>query len=523
MRKRNQKVLVIGTILVLVAMVFATLPMNAGAGGEILPPTVTKTASPEDIYFGTDDKETTVTIEVTGAGGTSTTITPMDVVFAIDSSGSMGSTDPSGLRKTAAKTFVTKMDDTRDQAGVVSWDMVYPPTWPTGIDFTFGLSDDFDVTDGVKYWIDQVDAYGGTDLNLGLNTAIAMLDANTRTEPSTEVIIFLTDGSGTYTWSGDPGSPADDADSKGYVIYSIGLTIPSGSIAEDRLIDMADATGGEYYSSPSAENLQAIFDAIYDEVVISTIPHYVDVIEVTESYIIGHDNFNIAPDSITINIDGTTTIIWDNIGQYTSDGTPDLDADETVTLSFTVRSNICGTNLDVDVDGEAKVEYYDKDEIYIGSVPIPQATINVHPFVTDLIAGGGNPKSAIDVGEVIAWNDEDYLYIKYETTGDWYMTETHLHVAADSIEGIPQKNGNPIPGKFDYNDEHDPAVQEYEYKIPWTWDAGTTLYIAAHAAVQKLIGYDEYCNPIYQKETAWGDGDDFPGKNWATYFEYEDP
>ncbi|MFX1274138.1 MAG: VWA domain-containing protein [Promethearchaeota archaeon] len=478
---------------------------------EVLPPTVTKTVSPEDIVIGTGEKAT-VTLEVTGAGGTSTTITPMDIIFAIDSSGSMDWNDPSNLRLTAAKNFVDKMNNTRDQAGVVSWD--------SNIDFTFGLSNDFDDIDGVKYWIDEVDADGGTNLDIGLNESIDMLDDNSRVGPSKEVIIFLTDGIGAYTPSGTTGSPADAAADKGYIIYSIGL---GDDPIEENLEDMADATGGTYYPSPSAENLDEIYDAIYEEIVTSTIPHYVNVTEVTESYIVVDEtSFNIFPDSITHNPDGTTTMFWENIGTY-ADGDPDLDAGEIVTLTFGIKSRICGDDLEVDVDGEAIVEYGDKDGNYIGYVEIPQATINVLPFITDLIAGGGNPQSAIDVGDVIIWNDEDFLYITYETSDDWFMTETHLHVA-DSLEDIPQtKKGNPIPGHFDYIDYHNPAVQVYTYNISWTWDPGTTLYIAAHAVVRKIIGYDEYCNPIYQIETAWGDGIDFDGKNWATYIVYEDP
>ncbi len=509
MQRRKRKVLVLGTVLILVGMGFAAMPVNTVAQNGIEPPTVTKTVSHEDIYFGTGVKETTVTIEVTGAGGTDTTITPMDVVFAIDSSGSMGWNDPGGLRKTAAKSFVDNMDDTRDQGAVVSWD--------DNIDFTKWLTYDLYGPLGVKHWIDQVDSSGGTNLNVGLGKAIDVLDANTRTVPSAEVIIFLTDGQGTYTYSGNPGAPADVAAGKGYVIYSIGL----GPASSGPLIDMADATDGDYYSAATPENLQTVYDTIYEEIVTSTIPHYVDVIEVTESYIIGHNDFNIAPDSITTAASGVTTIIWENVGMY-ADGDPDLSADETVTLSFDVRSAIYGTNLDVEVSGAAQVTYMDKDENPIGSVPIPQATINAHALVKDLIAGGGNPKSAIDVGDITIWNDEDYLYVMYQTTDGWYMTETHLHVA-DSLAGIPQtKKFNPIPGQFKYPKYFKPPVQEYTYEIPWTWDSGTTLYIGAHAVVQKEIGYVE-CTPIYQEETAWGDGEDFDGKNWATYIMYEDP
>jgi hypothetical protein len=437
----------------------------------------------------------------------------MDVVFAIDSSGSMTTNDPSGLRRTAAKLFVDKMDNTRDTGGVVSWD--------DNVDFTFGLSSDFDGVAGLKANIDLVDSSGSTNLNVGLNAAIAMLDANTRVGSSVEVIIFLTDGIGTYTYSGYSGSPADDAAGKGYIIYSIGLGSPSSG----PLVDMADATGGAYYSSPSASNLQDIYDAIYTVLVTSNVPHYVDVTEVTQDYIIGHGDFNIAPDSVTTNGDGTTTIVWTNVGQYVGDYDDALDADETVVLTFTVRSTIYGMHLPVQVEGDAVVDYYDMDMTYVGSVDIPQAYLDVYPYVTDLMAGGGNVKSAIDVGYVLVYNDLDHLYIKYVTEGGWYMTETHLHVA-DALADIPQtKNGNPIPGHFDYATDHDPAVQEFEYVIPWSedWTPGTTLHIAAHASVQMLVGHDSHGDPVYHTETAWGDGLDFPGHNWATYFEYEDP
>jgi Ca-activated chloride channel family protein len=98
-----------------------------------------------------------------------------------------------------------------------------------------------------------------------------MLD-NTKQDPAAWVIIFLTDGQGTYTPAGS-GGPASVAASKGYVIYSIGLTIGCNS----PLVDMANATGGKCYSSPSPANLQAIFDEIFEEIVTSTIPYDVDV------------------------------------------------------------------------------------------------------------------------------------------------------------------------------------------------------------------------------------------------------
>ena len=524
MEKRKHIVLVLGTIVLLVGMNFATMPIGAN-GVETLPPSVTKGLSEEDVYFGSVNTETTVTIEVTGNGGTDTTITPMDVVFAIDSSGSMGYTygdppvgvgnDPFGLRLDAAAGFLGAMVDTRDTAGVVSWD--------NNIDFAEGLMSDFDDTDGVEYWIYQVDSSGGTSLNVGLWGANIMLDANPRTEDSIEVIIFLTDGqSYDYTPSGTTGSPADYADDEGYIIYSIGL---GSNVWEEDLEDMADATGGAYFSAPTAENLAAIYDDIYEEIVISNQPHYVDVIEVTESYIYGHNDFSIPYDTMVTASDGTTTITWLNVAQYVGDEDDALSADETVTLSFDIKVNKAGYQLEVQVEDVAIVTYDNSEGVDVDYVDIPQAYIN-GIFTANLIADGGSSATAIDVGDVYMWQDEDYLYVNYVTTGGWEMTETHLHVVdADGVDVIPQtKKGNPKIGKFEYSADHAPAVTEYMYTIDWTWSSGATLYIAAHAVVQMEVESLIECEePTYRIETAWGEGTGFAGNSWAMYMVYIDP
>lgn len=492
--------------MVLVGMSFGTVPIGAednGNGSDTLPPSVTKDVSDETIFFGSIETEATVTIEVTGDGGTTESALPMDVVFSIDSSGSMSWNDPSNLRLAAANDFVDKMDAVQDQGGVVSWD--------TDVDFTYGLTSDFTT---LKTQINNVDASGGTNLNVGLSAAIAMLDANPRpmADPSAEVIIFLTDGQGTYTYAGS-GGPAASAAAKGYVIYSIGL----GPAASGPLMDMASATGGQYYNSVSPANLQAIYDDIYTAILSSTVPHFVDVIEVTESYIVGHDNFNIAPDSVTTDLLGYTTITWTNVAQWFGDLDDGLDADETAVLTFTVGANKPGYMLPVQVLPDAHVEYSDAEGNYVGDVPIPQDYINVGQ-AANLIADGGD--EYLDVGDVMIWQDADYLYVKYVTVDGWTMWETHLHVA-ESADDIPQANGNPKVGKFDYKETHD-GVTEYTYMIPWG-DDWSILYIAAHAVVEKVVGYDAEGDPIIREETAWGEGPDFPGKNWAMYIYYEDP
>ena len=98
------------------------------------------------------------------------------------------------------------------------------------------------------------------------------------------------------------------------------------------------------------------------------------------------------------------------------------------------------------------------------------------PDVFTLYAGQN-----IDVGIVEVWNDTDNLYVNYVVDDPWRLTETHFHVAAD-LDGIPQtKKGNPIPGQFDYEGEHN-CEQYFLYTIPLA-GLNVELYIAAHAVV----------------------------------------
>jgi len=121
----------------------------------------------------------------------------------------------------------------------------------------------------------------------------------------------------------------------------------------------------------------------------------------------------------------------------------------------------------------------------------------------------------INVGTVKVWNDHDQLHVVYTVTGDWFMTESHVAVATD-LSGIPQRNGNPVPGQFPYARTYNPKVQTDAYVIPLgTIPAGTELYIAAHCLVVQ-----EDTGVIIQRQTGWGGEEDFPGKNWAHYFRY---
>ena len=115
----------------------------------------------------------------------------------------------------------------------------------------------------------------------------------------------------------------------------------------------------------------------------------------------------------------------------------------------------------------------------------------------------------INVGCVTVWNDEDNLYVKYETKYCWKIDEIHLYVG--DCGDIPQNNGNPTPGQFPIKDSYRDGTNCATFSIPLS-SLCECVCIAAHAVVTNSC--------TYQEETAWADGCDFSGANWATYFKY---
>jgi hypothetical protein len=92
--------------------------------------------------------------------------------------------------------------------------------------------------------------------------------------------------------------------------------------------------------------------------------------------------------------------------------------------------------------------------------------------IVDLIAG-----QHYNVGTVTVTDDG---IVTYQTIPGCVLTETHLHVAPSEDE-IPQtRKGNPIPGRFDYNDHHNPPVTLFSYATGGWCDEAV---IAAHAVV----------------------------------------
>jgi hypothetical protein len=125
-----------------------------------------------------------------------------------------------------------------------------------------------------------------------------------------------------------------------------------------------------------------------------------------------------------------------------------------------------------------------------------------------------------DAGDITVASDGTYLFVMYTTADGWKLTETHLAVGA-TVADIPQtKSGSPKNGQFAYSSTHN-GVTTYVYAVPLASvgaTAGSTVTIAAHAVVTQ-----DGTTTTKRTETAWGEGTQFEGKNWAMYFEYTIP
>ncbi|MGC9307175.1 MAG: hypothetical protein ACP5FL_00175 [Thermoplasmatota archaeon] len=136
-----------------------------------------------------------------------------------------------------------------------------------------------------------------------------------------------------------------------------------------------------------------------------------------------------------------------------------------------------------------------------------------HPYTIDLIAG-----QDIDVGDVTVWNDGDTIYVTFTTEDGWYMTETHLHLAMSSDAFPVNKKGNPQVGHF-YRGEDDLYTQTWSDTLPYGGSLGNTVYIAAHAAVEKICEEEVVVNGGFETpdiEGSWAIVSDDDIAPWYT-------
>lgn len=152
-------------------------------------------------------------------------------------------------------------------------------------------------------------------------------------------------------------------------------------------------------------------------------------------------------------------------------------------------------------------QYYTPD--YHATVWQQEVTLPVcEPATYDLYAG-----QTWDIGEVLVKNDvADQICVKFVLTDEaaiaegWRITQAHV-AAAETPAGIPQKNGNPIPGKFPGNERFDPpGVIETDWIcVDYEWECGEEVVVAAHAKIElPELGHMETYNFCVKSGTETG-------------------
>ncbi|WP_424357942.1 VWA domain-containing protein [Methanocella sp. MCL-LM] len=209
--------------------------------------TVTGTTNHFSLYtiFHVPTWNALFTSEMSSGRGGSTDVMFVDVMFTIDSSGSMSWNDPNGYRKTAAKNFVGALVP-GDRAGVVDFDSYASVKQP----LTSNFSD-------VNRSIDRLDASGGTNIGAGVSAANSHLIANGN-KSHAWLMILLTDGQGSYS-----SYYTQQAKANNITIYTIGL---GSSVDSNLLTQIATQTGGKYFSVSSADQLPQVFRNISEEI-----------------------------------------------------------------------------------------------------------------------------------------------------------------------------------------------------------------------------------------------------------------
>ena len=204
---------------------------------------------------------------------------PIDVLLATDRSGSMSSDIPTRISQvqSASKTFVAQLDYSKDQVGLVSFGN------DASVDEHLSNS-----ASAINNTIDSMIAGGNTPTREALYQAINEINTNGRTG-TIKAIILLTDGD--YNAYGDPlarGLPSSEDPSQfnnlelDYVpmnsvssqnmaeyaktnnirIYTIGIATDISQGGQDTLQQIASITNGEYFYSPTENDLNSIYTQI---------------------------------------------------------------------------------------------------------------------------------------------------------------------------------------------------------------------------------------------------------------------
>lgn len=184
----------------------------------------------------------------------------MDVVFVLDSSGSMKESDPEEIRTEAIKMFLDMGQVQGNKVGLVAYsDNIVREH---NLDTANGTED----KDRIKTMASGIPLGQKTDTGYGLLEGAKLLDSG-HDKTHHPLIILLSDGKNdpqrsTEESLKDLNDAISTCKSKGYPVYTIGLNY-DGTVDKNQLSDIASLTKGRSYITNTAADLPGILTDIY--------------------------------------------------------------------------------------------------------------------------------------------------------------------------------------------------------------------------------------------------------------------
>lgn len=186
----------------------------------------------------------------------------LDIMIVLDRSGSMWGQKIADA-KSAAKSFVDKLNGTYDQAGLASFSTT------ATLDQQLLIMDNTNKTT-LKNKIDSLVASGATNIGDAIRIATTELISSRGKSGAARVQILLSDGNPNRPTGVNPNQYAIDKAKEACRNNTVIYTISLGADANRTLMQIiANITSGEEYYAPTSEQLQAIFDEIANKIAVS--------------------------------------------------------------------------------------------------------------------------------------------------------------------------------------------------------------------------------------------------------------
>ena len=348
--------------------------------------------------------------------------TGIDIVFVVDSSGSMDWNDRNNIRHLAVKNFIDKLGE-NDRAAIVDFD---------GSAYLLqGFTSDKTALNNA---INRIDSSGGTNLSNGMNVAINQFVNSSYTRTDTyKYIIFLTDGDGTYSTS-----YTTKAASNNIVVYTVGL---GAEVQENVLKNIADGTGGKYYFASSASQLPDIYSDVSFETIDYTTDSNNDGISDYYTDLLNSGNLLISSGSYALvgvcDKYGADCADWDN------DGLLNGEEIQVVTSSFGTYVRLKSNPVIEDTDGDGLT---DKVENEIQTNPLKITKVGgmlVESLMADedyVYVEQVNAKSvANSIAGFFDWQKTDESKETFINYFYDYASETSINNNAKSIESLAKR------------------------------------------------------------------------------------